>query len=307
MAGLEQGWGLQVVLWFQSWRTPLVADVGVVLAFMGTEEFWLPALALVYWCLDAAIGRRLAILFVAQSWLNCALKEAFGRPRPYFVSKRVQPVQLENSPGLPSGHAQTAASIGGAAAVEVRRAWVSWAAGAFMVLMAISRVSLGVHYPQDVVGGLLIGLALAGGYAWLGPRAETWLSRQELWMRIGLAVMAGIALLAIHPLLIPAAYPDDSTNALSAAGALIGLGAGFALEARWVRFSEKGDLGQLALRFVVGIALALAVRFGLAAIFGALEPVWLWRVIRYTCIGLAVSWLAPALFVRIGLAGRRGA
>ena len=112
-------------------------------------------------------------------------------------------------------------------------------------------------------------------------------------------------MLAIHPLLIPASYADDFDYALSAGGALIGVGVGFALEARFVRFSENGVWWKLLLRFLLGIALLLAIRFGLAAVFAPLGPVWLWRVIRYTCIGLAVGWLAPWLFVRIGLAERR--
>lgn len=307
MSGWEQGWGLQVVLWFQSWRTPLIGGAGLAISLLGNENFWLIALALVYWCLDTRFGRRLALLYIGQSWFNTALKEAFGRPRPPMVSSQVRPLAVENSPGLPSGHSQTAAGMGGVIALEARRSWVTILVVVIMALTALARLVIGVHYPQDVITGLIIGLALAGAYAWLEPGTTRWLARQSLWMQIGLSVAAGLLMLIVHPLLIHAAYPEDFDNAVSGGAAVIGVGVGIALEMRFVRFSEKGAGWKMLARFLLGVALLLAIRFGLAAAFSPLGPVWLWRVIRYTCLGLGVSWLAPWLFVRLGLAERRGA
>lgn len=310
MSGLEQGWGLQVVLWFQSWRSALVGDVGLFFAFLGSENAVMPILALVYWCVDVAFGRELAVLFLLQSWGNTLLKEVFQRPRPYQVSKDVHPVSapgvpVENSPGMPSGHTQTATVMSGAVALKARRRWVTVAMALLALLTGISRMVVGAHYPQDVIGGLLIGLIVLGLYAWLARPVIAWIGRQTLWAQIGLAAAAGVAMLVIHPLLIPALYPDDLDYALSAGGAMLGAGVGFALEARYVRFDVAGTWQKQVVRFVLGLALLLGVRFGLSALFAALQPVWLLRVIRYTCIGLSVGWLAPWLFVKLGLAGRR--
>jgi undecaprenyl-diphosphatase len=81
----------------------------------------------------------------------------------------------------PSGHMMRTVLIYGLGAFVVRRlASPGWArmaaapvAAAVVVLMALDRVYIGVHWQSDVVGGLLLGgAALAGVIAWLDrPRA----------------------------------------------------------------------------------------------------------------------------------------
>ncbi len=304
MSAFEQGWALQVILWFQSWRTPLVADIALVFNFLGTENFLLPLLAFVYWCVDAAFGRRLTILFVINAWLNTWIKDLFNRPRPFQVSDQVHKLVDEPSPGIPSAHAQNTALIAGTFADKIKRSWVTALLVVYALLMAVSRMVAGVHFPEDVTAGLVIGLIAVLLYLWLEPRASAWLNTQGLWTQIGLAVGLGVIMLVIDPLVVRTESLDDLNNALSAGAAMMGAGIGFALETRYVRFSEKGEWWKLVLRFALGLGILFGVRLGLGAVFEPLQPVWLWRVIRYTCIGLSVSWFAPWLFVKLRLAGR---
>jgi uncharacterized protein (TIGR03382 family) len=103
--------------------------------------------------------------------LSVCLKAALhrARPDPWFG------VPLPRSGSFPSGHALMAmAFFGGLAAVLARRtprlalriALVA-AAGVAVLLVGLSRVYLGVHYPSDVVAGF--GVALL----WVGCVAAT--------------------------------------------------------------------------------------------------------------------------------------
>jgi undecaprenyl-diphosphatase len=114
-------------------------------------------------------------LFVAGAWLsgelvNTAMKHAFNRPRPTIVPH----LREAFSSSFPSGHAMESAIVYltlGTILMRVaeRRITKLYCLGiAIMltVLVGVSRVYLGVHYPTDVIGGWTIGFAWAS-ICWL--------------------------------------------------------------------------------------------------------------------------------------------
>jgi undecaprenyl-diphosphatase len=99
--------------------------------------------------------------------LNNVLKQAYDRPRPRVFEWVTQP--YGGSSSFPSGHAMSAAIVYATVAYLATRlqkhAWqrvLTWlVAAAVIALICISRLYLGVHYPSDVLGGTIIGLAWA--------------------------------------------------------------------------------------------------------------------------------------------------
>jgi membrane-associated phospholipid phosphatase len=96
--------------------------------------------------------------------LDTPLKEVFARARPVFN------VPVATAPGysFPSGHALNTMIVGAGAVVlgwsatrsrPGARAALLAGAAALVLVTGFDRVGLGVHYPSDVVGGWLIGLA----------------------------------------------------------------------------------------------------------------------------------------------------
>ncbi|HET7478194.1 MAG TPA: phosphatase PAP2 family protein [Rubrobacteraceae bacterium] len=110
---------------------------------------------------------------IAGSWVLAeGTKYLFNRARPYISDTEIAPlIKTPSSSSFPSGHSATAAA--GALTLSVLYpvfAPVILLAG---LLTALSRIYLGVHYPLDVLAGMLIGAATSGVVLLLAPLART--------------------------------------------------------------------------------------------------------------------------------------
>ena len=83
------------------------------------------------------------------------LKDLFQDPRP--PADFMLDGGTGTSYGWPSGHAQIAVTLWGLLAYELKNKFISIGAITFIILVAFSRMYLGVHDLGDVVAGLLIG------------------------------------------------------------------------------------------------------------------------------------------------------
>lgn len=93
------------------------------------------------------------------------LQRVVARPRPFDADPRVRPLISQNSgPSFPSRHVASAFAMAVSGMRGARRIGGLMLAGG--VLLAVSRVYVGVHYPSDVLAGALVG-AICG---WLGSR-----------------------------------------------------------------------------------------------------------------------------------------
>ncbi|KAB2854379.1 MAG: phosphatase PAP2 family protein [Sphingopyxis terrae] len=173
---VKVGWTVRIDL-FLSYGLSLKVDHSSrqLIAFMqaiswiggGTPRWVLVGLiaaAVRYWG-----GRRPALAIVAAvlfaNITSSLLKAAFDRPRPDLIAH----LEHVSSASYPSGHATSAAALyltlALLAPVQWRRA--TWALAVLMIgLTGLSRIMLGVHWPSDIVGGMLLGAAFALTAAW---------------------------------------------------------------------------------------------------------------------------------------------
>jgi membrane-associated phospholipid phosphatase len=294
--GLESGAGLDVVVWLQEHRSGLLDAVGQTLHVTGQTLFYIVLLALVFWCINKTLGRQLFFAVVLSSMSAELIKYLLQTPRPYLAYPD-QVVALVDQPGygFPSSHVTMSLVIWGCVALWLKRRWVWAAVGCYVLLMGWARMYTGVHYPQDVIGGIALGALVLWGYARVLEVFPLWWARSDARTQAIIVVLLGLAI----------ALPlGSSKDGLTVSGAFIGGGLGIMVEAWFVRFSPGGDYLRRGLRFIVGLALVSALLFGLRAAFEPLEPEQAFRVLRYALVagfGLA-GW--PWLSVRLGLASR---
>ena len=130
-------------------------------------EIWLPTLvcAIVYWCIDYKSGIYLLSLEGFNRFFAHFLKMIACVYRPWVLDSRIHPSELAvpfaKGYSFPSGHSSMSSSVFGGVAYLLRKNKLLCISLICLVLLiGFSRLWLGVHTPQDVICGLLIGFVL---------------------------------------------------------------------------------------------------------------------------------------------------
>ena len=103
------------------------------------------------------------VSFAGSALLNMATKQFFQRDRPTLWES----IAPEHTFSFPSGHAMGSATLAMVVVLlcwHTRWRWLAVAvAGSFALLVGVSRIYLGVHYPSDILGGWAAGIAWVSG------------------------------------------------------------------------------------------------------------------------------------------------
>jgi membrane-associated phospholipid phosphatase len=322
-------WGIPIMIGFQSlgdWLAPIMS----AFTFLGDELGYLIVMPFFLWSVDIGLGLRFGAIVLTSSAVNTMLKWIFSLPRPYWVDSRVQGLTNATSFGFPSGHAQSATAAWGRLILWVRQRWATILFGALILLISVSRWYLGVHFPTDTLGGWIVGLLLIWVFVKSEGPVTKYLSEQTVVRQILLIFLASIAMIALGFGLLAVSQrsslpeswgvaamsnvaeadqafePYNPSSIVTAAGSLFGLGVGAVYLYRWNQFSTAGPWFQRLVRYVVGLVGMVALYAGLSALFpSGTDPIALiLRYVRYAILGTWGSYLAPRLFVALGIANR---
>ena len=148
----------------ESIRNPFLDNVMLLITQLGEETAFLLLAIILFWCVDKKRGYFVLFVGFAGILANQFLKLLFRIPRPWVLDPGFHPVEGAKAAAtgysFPSGHTQSAVGTLGAIAVTEKKRWVRILAIVVAVLVAFSRMYLGVHTPQDVLTSVAIATAL---------------------------------------------------------------------------------------------------------------------------------------------------
>lgn len=230
------------LLWLQDFRN---ATDNILSPFlMWLSDFATGALILIpvfiYWAVNKRDGLFILMAYNISNVINGIVKLTFCVYRPWIRDAKVIPygdsIKSAGGYSFPSGHTmESSPTYGGIAVLTRKKApLISWICIIAIILTAISRNYLGVHTPQDVIVGTVLGLmsvwiaARITGYIYARPE------RENMILFLGLVIIAvSGAYFAFKP------YPMDYAD-----GKLI-------VDPKSMILSSIGPLGMLA-GFIIG-------------------------------------------------------
>lgn len=260
---------IKIMQFIQQFANPVLDVIFKMITEIGGETVCIVIMAIFYWSVDKKFGETLGFITLSAVSANNILKDIFRFTRPIGVAgintdpDYAADLLVDNSPtgyaysySFPSGHSQTTATIYTTLAQHFKKNWAKIVCVAVFVLVGISRMYLGVHWPKDVVCGWAVGVGMSLLLYWLlqKKKANKYL---VYFFAAGVLCVAGLIF----------AGTDDTVKSL---GSVFGFVVAVAFENRFVDFStDNVALWKRILRVVIGVALLLGVRIGLKAIFPA--------------------------------------
>lgn len=277
-----------------------------LLSEFGEDLVCVAVLGIVYWGFNKKLGKTLGINIVVNLVWNPMIKNVFSRRRPYFDNETIKilkPVDADadimdikaQGFSFPSGHSSNSATVFGTLFAYGEKKWLKVMGVVMPVLVGISRVVLGAHYPTDVLCGWILGVIIVLLVPFLRKKINN-----DIVFFLVLALIG-----------IPGFFYCTSNDFYSGYGMMIGCFAGMLFEEKAVNFENTESFVRAALRTVMGGALF----FGLNTVFKLPFPkellesasfaAYIIRTIRYALVVFLIVGVYPMLFKYTGKIGKK--
>jgi membrane-associated phospholipid phosphatase len=280
------------------------------ISLFGTENIYITVFCIFFFGIDKKFAKKLLIGFLITLHLRDLFKNMFQDPRP--LTNIVEGEPIETSFGFPSGHAITAMSFYGYTYYNFkedetkRRIPIQILAIFLMITVPLSRLIIGVHDLQDVVGGFLIGFLGLTAYMYFEPKLSSIYRRWSLNKKIlvGLAFSLGIWILSslILYLIIPdwIALKDSIRDLGMSCGLLMGASICFPIEEKYIKFDpNRLSILHRFLAILIALVITFGVYFGLGYLFDLAPDIYyITRGFKY-CIFITISLLSVSYLLNI--------
>ena len=286
-------------------RTPFWNGVMSAVTQLGGEVIFIVAAVVVFWCVSKWEGYYLMTIAFCGTVLNQFLKLICRVPRPWVRDPNFTIVESARAEAtgysFPSGHTQNAVGLFGGMARWGGRRWVRLGLTALALIIAFSRMYLGVHTPADVGVSLVLAAALVLGLYPLIRRAQE-KPRYMGYVLAAMLVVSGAFVVFVETCGFPADMDAENLasgigNAWKMLGAVAGMTLAWLLDRRYIHFETQAVWWVQVIKVAVGMALLLAIKSGLKApLLALLGHEGLAGGVRYFLLVLVAGAVWPLVF-----------
>ena len=295
---------MQFLYFLEKIRNPVFDAFFSAITYFGDELVFLVLAIFVFWCVDKRRGYYILTVGLVGTVLNQALKLIFRIDRPWVRDENFKPIEsaIEAASGysFPSGHTQNVTGTFGSLAASSRGRGVKIFSVIMIVLVAFSRMYLGVHTPLDVVVSLVLGAVLVAAFYPIFKNEKNF-GRYMPFVVIGCAVLSLGFFIFVTVMPKEGLDPHNLESGMKNAGTLLGCTAGLAavyfFDKKFTNFRTDAPWYFQIAKLTIGLLVVLGIKSGLSAPLVALfGNEYVARAVRYFLIVIFAGIVWPLSF-----------
>lgn len=290
-----------ILMFFQQLANPFLDFVSQFFTFFGESIPVIVIVLAIYWCDNKSRGFSLFMTLASSLIFVNIIKPIFHVARPFVKHPEIQGKRISTATGFsfPSGHTTTASTFYTSLALGTKnkKRWIT-AAIVLSVIVGISRMYLGVHWPTDVLAGFIIGLLASFLLYNFFTNFFEHKNCEITCLVVGLLCLVTsitfTVILTLNPEL-KINFSDLMKSLALTTGGLLGV----YWDKTKINFSTSGSLGKKAVRFLVGL-MGLLIISCIKFLFPG-NLYFIGSLLKYSLIGLWATALFPFIAIKLNL------
>ncbi|EDX57411.1 MULTISPECIES: phosphatase PAP2 family protein [Bacillus cereus group] len=266
---------------FLEWMTSLEGSVLTaffkLVSSLANETLYLVIISFLYWCVSKRKAFHMIVMLCFSGYIGIMVKEFMKIPRPYTYDG-IEALYEKSAAGysFPSTHVQLSTTFWGSFMILCKKRIV-WIIGIiFIILVAISRLYLRVHWLSDIIGAVLFSVIVV----YLYTKVTMGLSDRKF-------ILLQRIILAVSLIMYVMTSQVDNLKLL---GVLTGSTIGIMLENHFINMNESNDFKMQVVKTVLGLSIMLIMQFILKKVIPDMY------YLRYAVTGITITFLCPFMF-----------
>ncbi|HDR7282631.1 MULTISPECIES: phosphatase PAP2 family protein [Bacillus cereus group] len=263
--------------WMISLEGSVLTAFFKLVSIIANETLYLIVISISYWCVSKRKAFHMIVMLSFSGYIGIVIKEFMKIPRPYTYDG-IQSLYEKSaaSYSFPSTHVQLATTFWGSFMILCKKR-IIWIIGiVFIILVAISRLYLRVHWLSDIIGAVLFSVIVV----YLYTKVTMGLSDRKF-------ILLQRIILAVSLIMYVMTSQVDNLKLL---GVLTGSTIGIMLENHFINMNESNDFKMQVVKTVLGLSIMLIMQFILKKVIPDMY------YLRYAVTGITITFLCPFIF-----------